>query len=458
MPRKNAKSTIAAGIGLYKFAADHEFGAECYSGATSEKQAWEVFRPAKQMAERTPALLKAFGIEVNAKNLFIPGNGSRFEPVIGKPGDGAMPSCAIVDEYHEHPDDTLYDTMKTGMGARENPLLLVITTAGSDQAGPCFHEQNVAQDILAGRAEDERYFALIFGIDEGDDWKSEAALLKANPNIDVSVFRESLLEDQQAAIRSARKQNVFKTKHLNVWVNADVAWLPEMAWEKCKDSGIRLADFEKQECVLGIDLASVIDIASKVRLFRKRIDGKIHYYLFADHYLNEQRIRETSNQHYAGWVNSGHLIQTPGNATDYPRITADIVDDTQKYIVREVAHDPYHAAALMQFAQQDPKWPKNITVVDVRQNTANMSPAMKECEAIVLDGRLHHTGDPVLAWMISNVVCHIDRKGDIFPNKKQPENKIDGAVALFVALCRATALPMDSGRKSIFDHGSFWSN
>jgi phage terminase large subunit-like protein len=231
VPRKNGKSILGSSIGLFKFAADGEFGAEVYSGATTEKQAWEVFRPARLMVERTQALQKAFGITVNAKSLTILSNGSKFEPLIGKPGDGASPSCAIVDEYHEHPDDTLYDTMKTGMGARENPLLLVITTAGSDRSGPCYSLEKDVEKVLEGTLQNDRLFGIMYGIDQKDDWKSEAALIKANPNYGVSVFSDFLLDAQRDAINNARKQNVFKTKHLDEWVNAGIPGFNMAKWD-----------------------------------------------------------------------------------------------------------------------------------------------------------------------------------------------------------------------------------
>jgi phage terminase large subunit-like protein len=193
VPRKNGKSALAAGIGLYMLAADREYGAEVYSGATTEKQAWEVFRPAKLMAQKTPELLEHFGIEVNASNIHIMDNASRFEPVIGKPGDGSSPHCAIVDEYHEHADDTMVDTMETGMGAREQPLLLMITTAGDNMAGPCYQMQVDAQKMLEGVIEDDQTLALIYTVDAEDDWTKPETIRKANPNFGVSVSEDFLL-------------------------------------------------------------------------------------------------------------------------------------------------------------------------------------------------------------------------------------------------------------------------
>lgn len=218
VPRKNGKSAIAAGVGLYMLAADNEYGSEVYSGATSEKQAWEVFRPAKIMATKTPDFLDHFGVEVNASNINIADNGSRFEPVIGKPGDGSSPHCAIVDEYHEHKDDSMVDTMETGMGAREQPLLLMITTAGDNMAGPCYQMQIDAQKMLEGVIDDDQTWALIYTVDTGDDWTKVETLKKANPNFGVSVSEDFLLARLQDAKNNSRKQSTFQTKHLNIWV------------------------------------------------------------------------------------------------------------------------------------------------------------------------------------------------------------------------------------------------
>lgn len=441
VPRKNAKSTWAAGVGLYKFAADGEYGAEVYSGATTEKQAWEVFRPAKQMAERTQGLRKAFGIQVNAKGMVIEANGSRFEPVIGKPGDGSSPSGALVDEYHEHPDDTLYDTMKTGMGARRNPLLLVITTAGSDRSGPCYQLQLDAQKMLEGQLKNERWFANIYTIDDGDSWQDETSLRKANPNYNVSVFGEYLLAQQHDAINSARKQNIFKTKHLNVWVNADVAWMNMAKWDASADPTLSVEQFLGEQCWDSLDLASRIDIASKALLFTRVVEGKTHYYAFLKHYINERAVEESRGSHYPAWANEGRLTVTPGSVTDFNWIIDDLIEDTKRFIVREVPHDAYQSQPLFQMASSRPDWNQNVQLVAIPQTVEKMSPAMKELEAIVLDGRFHHDGDPVLGWMVSNVVCHRDAKDNIYPRKQKEENKIDGVVALLMALNRVMLKP-----------------
>lgn len=441
VPRKNGKSVIAAGGGLLMFAADKEYGAEVYSGATTEKQAWEVFRPAKLMAERTPELCEAFGIGVHAKNLHIHANGSRFEPVIGKPGDGASPSCAIVDEYHEHPTDELFDTMLTGMGAREQPLMLVITTAGSNTAGPCYALQLDVQKVLEGALENEELFGVVWSIDEGDDWTSEEALRKANPNYDVSVAGDFLRARQVEAVQSSRKQNVFRTKHLNLWVGAREAWMNMEAWNHQADPELREESFAAEPCWIGLDLASKTDLTAKLKVFRREVDGADHYYAFGRYWLPEAAVQDPKKRHYQGWAADGHLVQTDGSIIDYAVVEDDVLADAEVHQVAEVAYDPWGATQLAVTLQEE----HDITVVEVPQKTSHLSEPMKWIEALVLAGRFHHTGDPVLAWAMSNVTAKADANENVFPRKEAPENKIDPVVALILAMSRALLGQNDGG-------------
>ncbi|MFD1330788.1 terminase large subunit [Methylopila musalis] len=279
-PRKNGKSAWAASVGLGMLTIDKEYGAEVYSGATTEKQAWEVFRPARLMAAKTPALQSHYGITVNASNLHILANGSRFEPVIGTPGDGSSPSCAIVDEYHEHDTDALVSTMETGMGARDQALLLIITTAGSNIAGPCYQMVLEARLMLDGVTDDPELFALMYGVDAArgkpgdddyepaDDWTKPETLRKANPNFGVSVKGDWLEKQQRDAIANARKASAFRTKHLNEWVFAREAYFNVAKWMAAAQPGLKLEDYAGMSCWVGVDLASKIDIAAVTYLRR----------------------------------------------------------------------------------------------------------------------------------------------------------------------------------------------
>ena len=435
VPRKNAKSTIAAIIGNYMLAVDGEFGAEVYSGATSQDQALEVFRPALLMARATPRFAQTYGVTVNAGNLSITENNSKFEPVIGKPGDGASPSCAIVDEYHEHKTSELYDTMQTGMGARSQPLMLVITTAGSDISGPCYLHQVELQKILEGVIENDQRFGIIFTMDEDDDWTSEIALIKANPNFGVSVDAEFLKLQQRDAQSDPRKQNVFKTKHLNIWVAAASPWLNLFNLQKAGDSALTLDCKEWDGCVVGLDLASKQDIASGVWLCWLEQDGERHYYAFSRNYVPQSAVEKEENAHYQAWVNSGHLIETPGNMISLEQIQEDVIDSDTTAPIREVAKDPWGGHQLGANLQE-----AGVTVVDIPQQVRYLSDPMKEIAALVDSGRFHHDGNPCYVWQMSNVEVNEDRNGNVFPRKARASNKIDAAVASIVAMNRALAV------------------
>lgn len=429
VPRKNGKSDLAARIGLDMFANDGEFGAEVYSGASSEDQAWEVFRPAHHMAERTPAFVEHFGIGVMKSNLHILVNGSRFEPIIGKPGDGASPSCAIIDEYHEHMDDTLFDAMETGMAAREQPLSLVITTAGDNLGGPCYSLLKDLEKILEGTTENDTFWGIVYTIDETDAWDSDEALRKANPNYGVSVDVDRLQIKQQEAIRNSRKQGVFQTKHLNVWVGARQAFFNIHTWHQCAKSTIQPDQYKGRRLLIGMDLASTKDIAAVVTLFE--LEGG-RYATFGRFYIPEAAIENGANEHYSGWAKEGRLIVTDGNMIDYRQIESDILELHSQFGISEIAFDPAYAQMMVQRLGE-----QGITCVEVRPTVLNFSAPMKHLDGLILSGLVEHDGDPCMTWQMSNVVSKTDQKDNVYPNKERPEAKIDGPVALIMAMNRA---------------------
>jgi phage terminase large subunit-like protein len=435
VPRKNGKSILASGVGNHMFANDGEFGAEVYAGATCWRQAWEVFRPAKLMVERTPAFKKAFGIHPSAKNMAILANGSRFEPVVGKPGDGASPSCAIVDEYHEHKTDELVDTMRSGMGARKQPLLWIITTAGSTIFGPCHSMQRDVEQVLDGVIHREELFGVIYTIDADDDWTTEAALRKANPNFGVSVEPDFLRDEQSAAVQSARKAAVFKTKHLNVWVSASEPWMNMQLWQAAADPTLRQEDFIGCPSFHSADIASKIDIAALGNVFKKRLaNGEDHYYAFVRSFLPAARALDPERQHYQEWVASGHLETTPGAVLAYEHFEREAIADIKKCKSREFAFDPWNAEQLAQNLQREIS---GLEIVEIGQNYRDMSEPMKQLEALLLSGRFHHDGNPALMWQVANVIAKPDAADNIKPTKHPPEAKIDAAVALIMAIARA---------------------
>jgi phage terminase large subunit-like protein len=448
VPRKNGKSALAAAIGLYMLTADGEAGAEVYSGASSEKQAWEVFGPARIMALRNAPFKSKAHLTINASNLHVLGNGSKFEPVIGKPGDGASPSCAIIDEYHEHQTDDLVDTMMTGMGAREQPLLLIITTAGSTIGGPCYAYDKDAQSVLSGTIERDELFALIYGIDQGDSWAEDAALVKANPNYDISVSAEFLRARRDEALSSPRKAAIYKTKHLNEWVSAGAPYFDSVAWEGLADDlDIERLVADGWDCYFGLDLASKKDLTAIVLLFtRFGEDGNREFRVVTRFFVPEAQAEDPRSISYREWDEKGFLTLTGGNVIDEPLIEAEIVDLAQLAGCLDIGFDPWGSRSLCQRLQDE----HGLTVTEVPQVTRNLSEPMKTVDAAITAGRLRHDGNPVMAWCMANVCAKEDKNENVFPYKERPEAKIDGAAALLNAMARVLSAEGEGG-VSVFD-------
>ena len=432
VPRKNGKSTMSAPVALYLLSADGEPGAEVYSAATTRDQAKIVWADAKHMVDRSPGLRSALNVETSAHSIFIKTSASAFK-ALSKDNNGNLDGLnihgAIIDELHGHPNRALWDVIETGTGARSQPLIWAITTAGSNRAGICYEQQGYVRKILDGVHDDPTYFGIIYSIDEGDDPFDPATWAKANPNYGISVSPDDLARKALKAQQMAAAQNNFMTKHLNVWVNADTSWMNMQYWDRCADSTLSEDDFAGSDCVVSCDLATKIDVAAKVKLFWKTINNERHYYAFGKYYLPEEAAEDGRNTYYQGWAIENRLVLTPGNVTDFSIIEDDLREDARRFNVLNVGFDPWQASSMIQRLHQD-----NLPVIEYRQTVQNMSEPMKELEALVLQGRFHFDGDPVLTWMISNVVCHTDAKENIYPRKERPENKIDGAVALIAAL------------------------
>jgi phage terminase large subunit-like protein len=446
VPRKNGKSARVAARGIYMFAADNESGAEVYSGATTEKQAYEVYRPAWQMVSRTDALKKRFGIDLagNAKNpgpMYVTEDMSKFETLIGKPGDGSSPHFAIVDEYHEHDTDHMVDAMQTGMGAREQPLLSIITTAGSNLGGPCYEKRQDVIRILEGTVKDESIWGCIYNLDEDDAWDDPKSLIKANPNYGVSVFADFLNAQLEQARRSASKQNSFRTKHLNQWVGARTVWMNMLVWQRQKRA-FTIEDMKGCPCWMAVDLASKKDVAALMMLFLK--EGK--YYCIPKFYAPESAAEE--NDKYRIFATEGSLTLTPGNMPDYEFIENDILELAKIVDLQDIAFDDWQANYIITRLSNS-----SIKVVTYNQTVKNMSDPMKEVEANAIAGNLFHDGNALMTYMMGNVSAKIDAKENIYPrkeNESDPKCKIDGVIALLMCMGRALTFKAEPEKFQMF--------
>lgn len=431
LPKGSGKSALSSGVALYSLGAEGEPGGEIYSAATTREQAKIVFDVARQMALKSPEMCDALGIQVNTHDLKVPGNGSVFKTFSSDANsvEGCSPYLVVIDELHAHPSRELYDNLETAATKRPGSLLWSITTAGNDRAGVCYEVHEYAAKVLDRSIEDENFFGIIFTIDEADDWSAPASWRKANPNWGVSVFPDAIEGMAKAALSQPSKQQAFKTKHLNIWVGAHSAWMNMERFLACADPRLDEDDFVGEPCVLGLDLASKLDLLALVKVFWREIAAKLHYYAFGTYWTPEARIAQSRNAQYRGWQVGGWLRASEGETNDYSVVGDEIRAIAGRFQVLELCHDPWQAHDTMTRLQQD-----GIPVVQVKQLPQHLSDPMKEFEAAVYDGRFHFNGDPVLAWAVGNVVCKLDKNDNYFPNKEKAENKIDPATALFTAM------------------------
>lgn len=425
LPRKNGKSLIAGAIGLYMTFADGEAGAEGYSGATSLDQAKEVFLPAKQMAEMTSGFAEALDVETAKQSIFCVTTGSSFRPVIANTKDGASPHIAICDELHQARDDTQINAFRTGMGARSQPLLLVISTAGTNLAGVCRSEQLDAEAVLAGTKKNDRLFALIYTTDPEDNWRDVKTWRKANPNWGVSVGEDYLKDALAEGLQSPAKQAAIRTKHLNQWVSSAAGWLNQTDWTKAADSSIVIPP--DAPVWIAVDLGVKVDITATTMVARLP-DGKRA--IVPSLFLPTGALERSPNAPaYTDWIESGALISTEGEASDHGAVEDHIRTLCATYNVQGVLFDPWQSASMSQRLAAD-----GVKVMEFAQRATNFSPAMTDFEADLLNGKLVHNDNPCMNWMAQNI--SVVMKGP-FKSPQKPSGqdnlKIDGMITALMA-------------------------
>lgn len=432
--RKNGKSTKLAGVGLYLFAADKEAGAQVYTAATKLEQAKITHKAAEMMVAKSPHLRRLIKNHLN--RLWIPGTANLFVPLgaDARTLDGLNVHGAIVDELHAHPSRELWDVLDTARGARKRSVMHAITTAGFNQDGSiCLEQRNYLIQILEGALDDDSFGGVIYTLDPGDDWFDESNWVKANPNLGVSVFLEELRTQAQKARAVPAALNNFLTKRLNIWTQALESWLSLESWDACGQPLDEEA-LRGRRCFGGLDLASRTDIAAWILLFPPlQPDGSwdvlVRLFVPADNMLTRDRKDRVS---YSAWARQGHITATAGNAIDQEAIRAQILDDAGKFDLQSIGFDEWNAGKLAAELMDD-----GVEMVALTQNFQNLSEPSKELEALVLSRRLNHGGHPVLRWMAGNVVVLRDTNDNYRPNKKKSRDRIDGIVALIMALNRA---------------------
>ncbi|MBR5184483.1 MAG: terminase large subunit, partial [Bacteroidales bacterium] len=356
--------------------------------------------------------------------------GSYFKPLSADYGihDGYSPSTVIVDEYHAHKDNGMLDVMRSGQAAREEPINFIITTAGFNKNYPCYAFRNNAKNVISGITEDDSLFAMIFEMDEDDDWTNPINWNKPNPNLGISVSIDYLAEQVQDAQNRPEAVTNVKTKNLNMWVDAMDTWIVDEKWmasSQCDDT----IDLSGSVCWGGLDLSNVSDITAFVLAFK---DDKERVYVKPFFWIPEDTVREKiekQNVFFAEWVAKGYVKTTPGNVTDYDFIRADIDTIAQQYNIQSIAYDRWNASQMVITMQND-----GYEMSPFGQGYGSMSAPTKEFEKPVLTQKLEHMKNPVLRWMMSSVALMRDPAGNIKPDKRKSSQKIDGVVAAIMAL------------------------
>lgn len=434
VPRKNGKSTLAAGIPLYLLFADNEPGAQVYSAAADRDQAALVFDIARDMFAQADAL-SDLGVP-RKRAIYTNGFPQGLYRVLSSDAftkHGLNAHGIIFDELHAQPTRELWDVLTTSTGARRQPLTIAITTAGYDRESICYELHEMALRVRDDPALDPSFYPVIFAADEQDDWQDERVWAKANPNLGISVKLDYLRTECRRARLSPAYENTFRRLHLNQWTQQESRWMPMEAWDRC-GAPFNETLLEGLPCYGGLDLATVSDLAAFVLDFpdEEAEDGHTwiaRFWVPADNLVERARRDRVP---YDAWARAGLITPTPGNVIDYARIRADIKALGARFKIREVAFDRWGAVQLSQDLMED-----GFRVMGFGQGFQSMSPPTKELLRLVTDGRLRHGGNPVLRWMADNLVVTQDPAGNVKPNKAKSREKIDGVVAGVMALDRA---------------------
>lgn len=442
IPKKNGKSALCSGLGIYLWCADGEPGAEVYAAAADRDQASIVFDEAYKMAMASPRLAPYIDPTPSRKNmLFIydySWNVFRALSADVHKNEGLNISALIFDELHAQKSREFWDTLRYGTAARREPLIVAITTAGWDRNSICWEQRELAMNIINGIYFDDTMFPYIRGanpdipgITEHDDWKDPATWKKANPSYGVIIREEEMSQVVREAQESPPKENVCKRYRLNIWTEQAQRFLQMERWDAC-ETPVDEGKLEGRRCFGGLDLASTTDIAALELVFDEVIDGNWYLDVVSYFWIPEASAVQRSRKDrvpYITWAKQGLIKFTPGNAIDYEIIRADINKLGERFDIQRIAVDRWNATQIVQQLEGD-----GFEMAMFGQGYASMNGPTKQLEGLVLQQRVRHGGNPVLRWMASNLAVETDAAGNYKPSKNKSTEKIDGMVALIMAV------------------------
>ncbi len=431
VPKKNGKSTLFSGLSLYLLAGDGEPGAEVYSAAVDRDQASIVFNEAANMVEVSPQLSSRLNVVRSTKRIVMPRTRSFYKALSADvpAKEGLNAHAVLIDELHAQKTRQLWDTLRYSGASRRQPLHLSVTTAGFDRHSICWEQHDYAEKVLDGTIEDSSFLPFIAAAGAEDNWTDPEVWGKANPSFGVTIDKEQFAEDCREAQESPAKENSFRRYRLNQWTEQDVRWLSLKKWDACRAP---LGELQGCECYAGLDLSSTTDISALVMVFPS---GDC-YDVLPFFWVPEEGARKRERRDrvpYTAWIRDGYMEATPGEVIDYDRIRKKINELGQQYHIREIAIDRWNATQLATQLEGD-----GFEVVAFGQGYASMNWPCKKLEELVLGGKIAHGGHPVLRWMAGNVSIEKDAADNWKPSKKKSIERIDGIVALIMALDRAS--------------------
>jgi phage terminase large subunit-like protein len=438
VPRKNGKSELAAALALYLLVADREQGAEVYGAAADRDQASIVFSIAAQMVRTSPTLSKWLRVIDSTKRIIVQqgvsaGSIFRAIPADAAGSHGFNAHAVVMDEVHVQPNRELWDVLATSQGARAQPVMLGITTAGYDRNSLCWELHEYARQVKEGVIEDESFLPVLYSAAEGDDWKDPRVWIKANPSLGHTVPAEFLERECRRAQEIPAYENTFRRLYLNQWTAQESRWLPMHIWDASAGK-VDEKELRGRECYGGLDLASSTDIAAFVLIFPPDDPDGV-YQVLPRFWIPRDNMVERSRRDrvpYELWERQGLITATEGSSIDYAFIRREIEKLRLQYRVAEIAFDRWGAVQLTQELEQ-----AGLKPIQMGQGYTSMSPPTKELMRLVVERRLAHGGNPPLRWMADNVMVEQDPAGNIKPSRRKSTQKIDGIVALVMALDRA---------------------
>ncbi len=441
VPRKNGKSTLAAGVALKLAGADDEPGAEVYSAAADRSQAAIVFDEAKNMVVAESILRERFTIY--RRSLVVPETLSTYRVLSAdaKTKHGFNTHGCVFDELHTQENRELFDVLTTSVGARSQPLIWMMSTAGYDTDTVCYEQLEYARDVASGKIDDPEFLPILYEADpDKDDWKSPELWRRVNPNFGVSLDPEYIEKEYRRALNSPAYENTFKRLHLNMWTQQETRWLSVEVWDR---NAAPTRPLQGRRCYVGCDLSRKTDLTALVGVFP---DDEGVLDVLAAFWIPRDRIAEKEREDrvpYSKWVAEGLITATPGNVIDYSAVRDRVDEWARLYEIAEFAYDPWSATQLALEIQD-----RGLTIVEHRQGFKSMSEPSKALESLLLQAKIRHSGNPVLRWMFGNVAIEEDPAGNIKPSKRKARGRIDGIVALIMAIARAT---LGGSGKSVYE-------